>query len=351
MATKLKLIGTIMPQKWNSNAKPAEKLLAVYTTLLLSGRAISLTELSKQLECSKQTVARLITQLEAAKFGKLLSCKQGKESVYRLERPKNLPKLSLNAEGLQHLALCKDFLLHLLPATVRETITTTLEQASAYLPDGAPRPATSATGESISKGRIDYSAHEQTFRTIVQAIEQQKVCVVGYKQALHHAPKQFEFAPKRLVAYREAFHIHGWTVSEKGTAQPLFETPTTLALHRLQSVTLSRRKTGHLPDVQDAHTGNFGVMDGEPFTVRVKFSCNAATYVAERIWSDDQKITMNKDGSLTLSMSARSDYELISWVLSFGDAAELLSPKGLREKLAGQVQRLGARYAGRGKDR
>ena len=337
-----------MPKKWNSDAKPAEKLLAVYTTLLLSGRAISLTELSKQLECSKQTVARLITQLEAAKFGKLLSHKQGRESVYRLERPKNLPKLSLNAEGLQHLALCKDFLLHLLPATMRETITTTLEQASAYLPDGAPHPATGATAESISKGRIDYSAHEDAFRTIVQAIEQQKVCMVDYKQSIHHEAKQFEFAPKRLVAYREAFHIHGWIVSDKGTAQPLFETPTTLALHRLQSVTLTRRNTGHLPDAQDAHTGNFGVLEGEPFTVRVKFTRSAATYVAERIWSDDQKVVVHKDGSITLTMTARSELEVVAWVLSFGDAAELLSPKWLREELAGQVQRLGARYAGKG---
>jgi predicted DNA-binding transcriptional regulator YafY len=78
--------------------------------------------------------------------------------------------------------------------------------------------------------------------------------------------------------------------------------------------------------------------------VRVKFSSVAATYVAEREWSEDQKVTTHKDGSITLAMTARSPAEVISWVLSFADAAELLSPKRLRDDLAGLAATLAARY-------
>ena len=139
-----------MPKKWNLDASPSERLLGMYSMLLFGGKELSLGELSEELKCSKQAVLRLVRQLDAARFGKLLHTKRGRESYYRLDKPRHVPKLSLNAEGLQHLALCKDFLLHLLPATMRETITTTLEQASAYLPEGAPHPAAGATGESIS---------------------------------------------------------------------------------------------------------------------------------------------------------------------------------------------------------
>jgi predicted DNA-binding transcriptional regulator YafY len=146
------------------------------------------------------------------------------------------------------------------------------------------------------------------------------------------------------VAYREAIHIHGWVVSEKGKAAPLFDKPTRLALQRLRNVLVTQRGAAHLPDVEEEHKGLFGVMEKEPFPVRIKFAPAAATYVAEREWSEDQKVTVHKDGSITLAMTARSPAEVISWVLSFADAAELLAPEWLREELARHVETLAGAY-------
>ncbi len=332
-----------MGKKWN-DAKPSEKLLSMYTLLLFSGREASLGELSAELGCSKQAVLRLINQLESSRFGKLLHAKRGRESVYRLDRPGNLPKLSLNAEGLHQLALCRDFIVHLLPDSMRKLVDATLQQASAYLPEDETSGATLSIGKSFAKGRIDYSPFQEMLHSVMKGIRQHKVCAVQYKSSLHGETKSFEFAPKRLVAYREAIHIHGWIVSDKGTAAPLFEKSTTLALHRLHKVLLTRRSAAHLADVEEEHGGAFGLMEEEPFSVRIKFSPAAATYVAERVWSEDQKVTVHKDGSATLVMTARSPAELVAWVLSFADAAELLSPKWLREELAEQVRTLATRY-------
>lgn len=338
-----------MGKKWNQDAKPSEKLLSMYTMLLFSGREASLSELSRELDCSKQAVMRLIDQLEASRFGKLLRAKRGRESVYRLDRPKNLPKLSLNAEGLHQLALCRDFMLHLLPESMRKEVDATLQQASAYLPEGETPDALVPVGTSFAKGRIDYSPFQEMLQTLIKGIRQNKVCAIQYKSSIHGEAKSFEFAPKRLVAYREAIHIHGWIVSEKGTAAPLFEKPTTLALQRLQKVLVTRRGAVHIPDVEEEYKGTFGLMENEPFAVRVKFSPAAATYVAEREWSEDQKVTMHKDGSITLAMTARSQAEVVAWVLSFADTAELLSPKWLREELEGQVAVLAKKYIKEGK--
>ena len=334
-----------MGKKWNQDAKPSEKLLSMYTMLLFSGREASLSELSRELDCSKQAVMRLIDQLEASRFGKLLRSKRGRESVYRLDRPKNPPKLSLNAEGLHQLALCRDFMLHLLPESMRKMVDATLQQASAYLPEGGTPDDLLSVGKSFAKGRIDYSPFQEMLQSVIKGIRQGRVCAVQYKSTMHGEAKLFEFAPKRLVSYREAIHIHGWIVSEKGTATPLFEKPTNLALQRLQKVLVTRRNAAHIPDVQEEHQGAFGLMEDEPFSVRVKFSQAAATYVAERKWSEDQKVTVHKDGSVTLAMTARSPAEVISWVLSFSDAAELLSPKWLKDDLSRQVRNIAARYA------
>lgn len=336
-----------MPKKWNPDTKPAEKLLSMYTMLLFSGREASLGELSRELGCSKQAVLRLIDQLEASRFGKLLRAKRGRESIYRLERPKSLPKLSLNAEGLRQLALCRDFMLHLLPESMRKSVDSTLQQAIAYLPEDETPEALFSLGTSFAKGRIDYSPFQEALQTIIKGIRQHKVCALRYKSSLQSDAKEFDFAPKRLAAYREVIHIHGWMVSDKGTATPIHEKPTTLALHRLHKALLTRRTSAHLPDIKEEHKGLFGLMEAEPFAVRVKFSPAASTYVAERQWSEDQKIVIHEDGSLTLDMTARSPVEVVAWVLSFADAAELLAPENLREELAEQAATLAARYGKR----
>lgn len=131
-----------MGKKWNPDAKPGEKLLTLYT-LLLSGRAASLTDLSREINCSKQAMVRLLNQLEASRFGKLLRFKQGREAYYQLERPKSLPRFSLNADGVAQLALCRDFMSHLLPESVFRSVETTLQQASALIP-GAEGPGRSS---------------------------------------------------------------------------------------------------------------------------------------------------------------------------------------------------------------
>ena len=333
-----------MGKKWNQDAKPAAKLLSLYTLLLFSGREASLGELSRELNCSNQAVMRLLDQLEASRFGKLLRARRGREAVYRLDRPGRLPRISLNAEGLQQLALCRDFMLHLLPESMRKKADAALQQASAYLPEEEAPDALIPVGESFAKGRIDYAPFQEMLQAVMTGIRQHRVCRVHYRSSIHGETKAFEFAPKRLVSYHETIYILGWIVSEKGTVTPLHEDSTTLALQRMRKVLVTRRSAARIPDVKEECRGAFGLIEESPFPVRVRFSPAAATYVAERQWSEGQKITVHRNGSVTLGMTARSSAEVISWVLSFAGTAELLSPKWLREELARHVMTLAARY-------
>ena len=332
-----------MGKKRNPDAKPAEKRLALYTMLLFTGREASLTELSRELDCSKQAVLRLVDQLEASRFGKLLRSKRGKESLYQIDRPKHLPKISLNAEGLYQLALCRDFILHLLPDAMRQNVDTALQQASAFLPEDEELPE--SIGQSFVKGRINYTPFQRILETLIQGIREHKVCMISYRSALQQEPRDFEYAPKRLVAFHGAFYLTGWIVSEKGSPQAVYEAPTTFALHRVQQASLTRRTSKHLPEPEEENKGAFGMMEDTPFIARIRFDKAAATYVAEREWSDGQKVTFHKDGSITLSVTARSQVESISWILSFGEVAEVISPKWLRDAVVEKASALAALYA------
>jgi Predicted transcriptional regulator len=319
-----------MPRKWNQDATASEKLLSLYSMLLFSGREASLTELSKELHCSKQAVLRLVDQLEASRHGKLVRSKRGREVCYSIERPKQLPKISLNAEGLYQLALCRNFILHLLPDAMRKTVDATLQQASAYVDDDLPAKL-GAAGSAFDKGRIDYSPFSEMLHTLMRGIRENRVCALRYKANLVTEEKSYDFAPKRLIAFRETIYLAGWMVTDKGSVEAIYEKPTNLAVHRLKEVTLTRRTAEHLPEPKESSEASFGFMAGTVFSVKVRFSPEAATYVAERQWSNDQQVVVHKDGGITISFTARSDMEILSWVLGFGDQAKVLSPKWLKD--------------------
>lgn len=98
-----------MGKKWNTDKAPVENILSLYTLLLFNYKKYSLRELSDYLNVSKSTTLRYLDQLEKADFGKVLSEKQGRETLYYFERIHDLPKIALNPEALEQLAICHDF--------------------------------------------------------------------------------------------------------------------------------------------------------------------------------------------------------------------------------------------------
>ena len=83
---------------------------------------------------------------------------------------------------------------------------------------------------------------------------------------------------------------------------------------------------------------------GTPLEGFAEFAAAAAAYVAERQWSAQQSIEHLEDGSLTLHVQGQSVPEFLSWVLSFGKTAEVLSPVWLRNKVGDTVGELYALY-------
>lgn len=334
-----------MGKKWDSGMSAGEKLLRLFSLLLFIPQRHSLGSLAEALGCSKQTVLRLIDQLEAVGWAKVLRETEGKKAFYYMARPKRLPQVSLNLEGLEQLILCRNFLIHLLPPSAQTSMDTTLQQSFAYLAEEeAAIASTIATvSGSIAKGRIDYSRSQEVLQTLMKAAKTQTVCEVSYRSALRKEPRAFAFAPMQLVEHHESIYIFGWEVTDKGHVEPVRDTPSQLLLQRFVAVAPTRRFWQKLPSTENLAV--FGIISDTQFRVSIRItSPETITYVAERIWSNDQELIRNDDGSLTLSMTAQSPLEVMSWVLSLGSAAEVLSPDWLREKVRSEVTTLATRY-------
>lgn len=339
-----------MAKKWNSDSTPTEKVLVLFGLLLFNRRSYSLTELSSEycLNASKATVLRLLRQLSSSRLIPLQVEKRGRENYYCLKRQKVLPGFALDADGLFQLAMCRDFIANLLPTAVREQTLACISRVAELLPpeQGALPPAIAG---SLGKGTIDYSPFQSVFETLARAISIRRVCRVQYRSAAGGKPRTFDFAPLRLQAYHDCLYVDGWDLTDDDPPELRHDDQLRLALQRFGGCELTEKSASHLPPLPK-NNGAMGIMPARPedeFEIRVHFDRRVASYVAERQWSQEQKIEFNPDdGSVTLTARMANASEAMAWLLGFGDAATLLSPTWLARDLAQTLERMLEKYRG-----
>jgi proteasome accessory factor B len=78
--------------------------------------------------------------------------------------------------------------------------------------------------------------------------------------------------------------------------------------------------------------------------VRIRFQPLVAQNVAEVNWHKTQRIDFNVDGTLDFYATVSGLREISWWILGYGDQAEVLQPKALREMVAQRARKLMQRY-------
>lgn len=327
-----------MQKKLDEYAKAGEKLIGLYSLLLFTGKEFSLTQLAEKLRCSRQTILRMVDEINMTRRMQVDSEMRGRQRWYWAVTPRERPNVTLSIEEIQHLLLCRDIVWHSLPQHMRNDIEGSISKTAVLLPeyDGRNEAMRSLAG-ARPKGVVDYSKLQVQVDAIMKALRERRICEVAYHSPERDKPKVLNVAPYQLLAYREGMYVR--CRMEKALSDPKKYYDPTLALHRMKSVTLTDRKFKAIP-VEPGDTGveGFGLNRGESFTVVVDVIPKAAMYVRERIWSPDQKITAKKDGGLRLKFTANSRVEVLNWVLSFGGEATLVEPKDLREEILKRLE-------------
>jgi predicted DNA-binding transcriptional regulator YafY len=311
------------------------KLLGLYWLLLFTGREYSLSQLAEELKCSKPTVMRLMEQLEVSRLALVetrLSAVDGRR-WYKLKTPSRLPKVSLDVDDIQGLLLCRDMVWHLLPDSLRKSVSKAIGQASVLMPDFAQRsqPA-KGLARTRTKGGVDYSAKANVIEALIKIMREHRVCKVAYSKPEQPEPREYFWAPFRLIAHRDALYAKGWMLWENGIPPQVNEM--TLAVHRIVGLEPTKRRFKGDEQVRRAdECAAFGLIEGEPFRARIAFTPSAACYVNERTWSKDQKLEPQPDGGVVLELTATSWPEVIALVLSFGATAKVLEPLELAQEV------------------
>jgi predicted DNA-binding transcriptional regulator YafY len=144
--------------------------------------------------------------------------------------------------------------------------------------------------------------------------------------------KTFLLDPYTLLVYKKGLYLAGYSATHRAVR--------TFALDGFRDVTWRRGDKFEYPaDYRpEALTeGAFGLIRGEPTRVRIAFDAKVAPYVRRRQWHRTQRFKAIP-GGVEMTMDVLGTTELTSWVLGFGDKAEVKEPPALRAELSRQLE-------------
>ena len=335
-----------MPEKLSPYKSYGEKLISLFARLMFSEQSHSLTNLSKMLKCSKQTVLRLVSDIQRSYGVDIEESMQGNKRYYRLKKPKSIPPaINLTEMEMNVLRMCKAFSEHLLGKELFKEATRALEKSQALLPKD--KTLLSHPFASFSPGSIDYTPYQESIRMLLEAMEKKRICKINYRAIMSEKLKTFYIKPLKIFSHHDTIYLHAGMARKPGKTYKEPDFDPLLAMHRIKKVELTERMFKFPPkyDFEKIFNQDFGIIKEDSFKAEVEFTGWSARYIAERIWSPDQKIIKKADGKIRLIFSASSEYELTGWALSFADEARVVKPKWLVEKVSQTIKRMEKLYS------
>lgn len=334
-----------MPTKKNQHSSYGQKIVTLFSRLLFSREKFGLIELARQLDCSKQTVMRLIADINQSYGVEVVGSMEGRRKYYQLRQTrKGTPQINFSHGEVATLQMCKAFTEHLLGTELFNEASLALDK-SQYLIDGASSPRHFG---SFLPGSVDYTPHQQTIRILIEAMEARKVCKILYKGAGRKRAISFYIQPFKLFSHQDTLYLHAGKARTPGKPFKEAEYNPLLVVHRVKQAELTDISYC-LPDDYDFEqffNHSFGIIKEDAFQVELEFSGYAATYVAERIWSPDQEIEALADDKIRLKFSASSVPELVGWIMWWGDEVKVVGPEWLVEEICNASKNISNIYAG-----
>ena len=97
--------------------------------------------------------------------------------------------------------------------------------------------------------------------------------------------------------------------------------------------------------IDDMVGKDFGIYSGgDRKWAKLRFSALQARWVEAEVWHQEQKASIQEDGSLVLEVPYSDQRELLLDVLKFGAEAEVLEPPELREEVRFRLHRALLQY-------
>ena len=174
---------------------------------------------------------------------------------------------------------------------------------------------------------------------LLDAMLHQRRLDMLYHSRSSRREKMYRIDPYRLVYADGGLYLFAYV--------PRYRQVRTFAVERIRRLTPLDETFEPVENLSDAaFPHSLGIHQGPPERVELEFAPDLAPYVQERIWHPSQAVEPRGDGSVAVTMDVCNDGALRSWILSFGPGVRVTAPAALARRIAAELDRARARYAG-----
>ncbi len=178
------------------------------------------------------------------------------------------------------------------------------------------------------------------FELLMQGVVARQLVEFDYLSLRARRPERRRVAPYHLACINNQWYL----IAQDQARQDL----RTFALTRISGVTKLKSSFRRPPDfsVSEMLSGSFAAFQaGKTEGVRIRFDSVAARLVSERQWHGSQEIRQIAAGGIEVTMQIGVAPDLESWILGWGDHAEVIEPIALRDRIMRTIGRMAAKYS------
>jgi predicted DNA-binding transcriptional regulator YafY len=312
----------------------------IIRTLIASTHGKTAAQLAEDLDCTTRTIYRDLEALQAGGFPITTETREYHSYWRILSTSRQTVPPAFSMPELMALYFGKDMLRTYRGTVFHDAIESLLSKIEATLPPAYTR-YLDRVRDRMDAGpapRKDYTHFGPTITALNRAIMDEKKISMTYFSMGRRRETQRTVHPYRLRHVEDTLYLIGHC--------DLRNEVRTFAVDRIRSVAVTE-DVFQFPDNFDMYAfmqDSFGIYQGPPVKVKIRFLPSVAGYIRERIWHPSQHLSDQPDDSLIFTATVAGIDEISYWVLRWGAGAQVLSPEELRGTVAHHAAVMAAFY-------
>jgi len=305
--------------------------------LLRSHRAVSMSDIQRQLGVSRATAKRDLEYLRD-RLNAPVVWDRGLRG-YRLDGDYVLPAVYLSPTEIQSLIVLYQLVSRVNPGVAEaqlDSLRALLPKFAEFGDRGASEIEKRVRILPLGSRFIDVAI----FEIIAAALVARRRLLITYRSATRDEETERVISPVRLIYYRDNWYLDAWCHLREGLRS--------FAVDAIQSARTLDELAIEIADRDlDVELGTgYGIFAGSIVrTAILRFSRVAARWVSRQHWHKDQSGRYEEDGTYLLKVPYSNDAELIGDIMRYGPEVEVIDPPDLRSAVISRIEDTAKKYA------
>ena len=298
-------------------------------------RWTTISDLSEHHAVSTKTIRRDLAALMEAGFPLYDERYDGKVYWRLNEEYKGLPLANLSLSEIAAMYFSKKLVVNLAAPPFSSDIASAFKKIEGALPTKNIEFLDSLDSMITVRGDApkEFERSKEAIRVLIEAIGEEMAVRMIYFSVHSQQKKTYTAHPYHIMYFRGGIYLFAYV--------PEYQQIRTFAVERIETIEKLRESFDKPADfsIESHMESAFGLIREEPFDVEVIFGRDVSEYVRSRVWHPSQRVRELDRGRISMKMHVGGEFELVSWILSFGASAIAVSPERLRRRVETELAR------------